>query len=107
MKNHGRSGSLKKIVLIAAGTAVAAFQFCGWLGLRFNPSPSLPLGIYTTTDRPDANLVEFCPAQPFARIATERGYRSQGACPDGGAPLLNRWPQRLATSWTSLRAGSP
>ena len=86
--NHGRSVSLKKVVLLAAGTAVGVFQLCGWLGLRFNPSPSLPLGIYITTDRPDATLVEFCPAQPFARLAAERGYREKGTCPDGAAPLL-------------------
>ena len=88
MMNHGRSVSLKKVVLLAAGTAVGVFQLCGWLGLRFNPSPSLPLGIYITTDRPDVTLVEFCPAQPFARLAAERGYREKGTCPDGAAPLL-------------------
>ncbi|HLH01352.1 MAG TPA: conjugative transfer signal peptidase TraF [Bryobacteraceae bacterium] len=64
------------------------FQFCDILGLRINASPSLPLGLYVTSSEPGANLVEFCPAEPFASLALSRGYRDPGACSDGGAPLL-------------------
>lgn len=64
------------------------FQFCDIVGLRINASPSLPLGLYVTSSDPDANLVEFCPAEPFATLALSRGYRDPGACSDGGAPLL-------------------
>jgi conjugative transfer signal peptidase TraF len=63
-------------------------QFCDIVGLRINASPSLPLGLYVTTSKPGANLVEFCPAEPFASLALSRGYRDPGACRDGGAPLL-------------------
>jgi conjugative transfer signal peptidase TraF len=67
---------------------VVTFQMCGWLGIRINTSPSLPLGLYIVTSNAGANLVEFCPVQPFASLAILRGYRDQGACQDGGSPLL-------------------
>ena len=58
------------------------------LGLRINTSPSLPVGLYMTTTDPQSRLVEFCPPEPYARLAIERGYRSAGNCGDGAAPLL-------------------
>ena len=63
-------------------------QFWDIVGLRINTSPSLPLGLYVTSSEPGANLVEFCPSEPFAGLALSRGYRDPGACSDGGAPLL-------------------
>lgn len=82
----GRFRRLARSAFLGVGACVGAFQICGWLGLRLNTSPSLPLGVYITTDT--GNLVEFCPAEPFASVALARGYRSPGVCPDGGAPLL-------------------
>ena len=35
-----------------------------------------------------AQLVEFCPAEPYAHLAIARGYRDAGVCADGAAPLL-------------------
>ena len=67
---------------------IATFQLCGILGLRINGSPSLPVGLYITSSESRADLVEFCPAEPFASLALSRGYRDPGACSDGGAPLL-------------------
>jgi conjugative transfer signal peptidase TraF len=66
------------------GPFVAATE----LGIRINTSPSLPLGLYRGTSDPHARLVEFCPEEPYARFAIERGYRSAGNCPDGAAPLM-------------------
>jgi conjugative transfer signal peptidase TraF len=61
----------------------------GWVfGIRLNVTPSLPLGFYITSHLPNANLVEFCPRGPAAFISLSRQYRTAGACPDGGAPLL-------------------
>ncbi len=61
----------------------------GWVfGIRFNVTPSLPLGFYITSHSRSANLVEFCPQGPAAFISLSRQYRTAGACPDGGAPLL-------------------
>ena len=70
------------------GSAVlaGAFQICGFAGVRFNTSPSLPVGLYVTTTDRNANLVEFCPAEPFASLAIARGYRDRGTCRDGAAP---------------------
>ena len=61
----------------------------GWLfGIRLNLTPSLARGFYITSHSSAANLVEFCPQGAAASISLIRHYRSVGACPDGGAPLL-------------------
>lgn len=58
-------------------------------GIRINTSYSLPLGLYATTNDSEAELVEFCPAEPFASESASRSYRTRGfACPDGAVPLL-------------------
>jgi conjugative transfer signal peptidase TraF len=67
---------------------IGVFQVWGLVGLRINFSPSLPVGLYITTTDARANLVEFCPAEPFASLSIARGYRDRGACSDGAAPLL-------------------
>jgi conjugative transfer signal peptidase TraF len=87
----GLSARLRKsrhTVLLAIGVAIAVFQLGGVFGLRINTSPSLPMGLYIITADADANLVEFCPAEPFATLSIVRGYRDPGACRDGAAPLL-------------------
>jgi conjugative transfer signal peptidase TraF len=91
MTKTGRSDRLRELRYasqIALGIAISLFPICGLIGLRINSSPSLPVGLYLTTRRDRANLVEFCPAQPFAGMAIERGYRDAGVCLDGAAPLL-------------------
>ena len=61
----------------------------GWaLGLRINVTPSLPRGVYIISHSTSAHLVEFCPQGTAASISLSRQYRTAGACPDGGAPLL-------------------
>ena len=58
-------------------------------GVRINTSFSLPLGLYVRTSDPHAQLIEFCPIEPFAHESSVRGYRTRGtACPDGAVPLL-------------------
>ncbi|MGH9663690.1 MAG: conjugative transfer signal peptidase TraF [Bryobacteraceae bacterium] len=83
-----RFSAIRRLALVAAGVSVGTFLFCGLFGLRINTSPSLPLGLYFTSVDNNANLIEFCPAEPFARLAIVRGYRDAGACRDGAAPLL-------------------
>src|ERR1700730_7753740 len=61
----------------------------GWVfGIRVNLTPSLPLGFYVTSRSSNAELVEFSPQGNAAHISLIREYRTAGACPDGGAPLL-------------------
>jgi conjugative transfer signal peptidase TraF len=87
----GLSDRLPKVrcaALVAAVVSITTFQLFGFLGLRINTSPSLPMGLYIVSTGGSANLVEFCPAQPFAAVSLSRGYRDPGACRDGGAPLL-------------------
>src|ERR1035437_9400994 len=83
-----RAAPIRRLVLVAAGVSVGTFQLCGFLGLRLNTSPSLPVGLYIATADSSANLVEFCPAEPFATLSLIRGYCDPGTCRDGGAPLL-------------------
>jgi len=66
-------------------------------GLRFNPTPSLPKGVYRVFPKdswsgPPAkgDLVSFCLAGEFAELALERGYLEPGSCPSGLRPLLKR-----------------
>ena len=61
-------------------------------GLRFNPTPSLPKGIYRLTPETPArgDLVSFCLEGEFAELALERGYLEPGSCPSGLRPLLKR-----------------
>ena len=61
-------------------------------GLRFNPTPSLPKGIYRIVPgAPEKNeLVSFCLEGEFAELALERGYLEPGSCPSGLRPLLKR-----------------
>jgi conjugative transfer signal peptidase TraF len=82
-----RFAPIRRLSLIAIGVSVGTFQLFGFFGLRINTSPSLPI-LYVTTAGSAANLVEFCPAEPFAALAIIRGYRDSGICPDGAAPLL-------------------
>ena len=87
----GQSVRLQKIrraILVAIGVTIAVFQLSGVFGLRINTSPSLPMGLYIITADAGADLVEFCPMEPFATLSIVRGYRDPGACSDGAAPLL-------------------
>ena len=61
-------------------------------GLRFNPTPSLPKGIYRVVSGvPEKNdLVSFCLEGEFAELALDRGYLEPGSCPSGLRPLLKR-----------------
>lgn len=56
--------------------------------LRINATPSLPLGIYRVSNSDSATLVEFCPLEPWAALASARSYRARGNCPDGGSPMM-------------------
>lgn len=74
---------LSCVSLTGACTVVSA------VGLRFNTSYSLPMGLYIATNDPAATLIEFCPADRFAKQSSERGYRTRGiACSDDAVPLL-------------------
>lgn len=83
-----RVSPVRKLGATAVAVLVGSFLVCGFVGVRFNSSPSLPVGMYVTTADEHANLVEFCPAEPSASLSITRGYRDPGNCLDGAAPLL-------------------
>jgi conjugative transfer signal peptidase TraF len=78
----------RKVGLLALGTLGCVLMLPVIAGVRLNDSLSLPVGLYKVTSDRSADLVEFCPTEPYASLAAERGYRSEGSCPDGGAPLM-------------------
>lgn len=62
-------------------------------GFRFNPTPSLPKGIYRIAPgAPErGDLVSFClKSSVWTSLARERGYLGPGSCPSGLRPLLKR-----------------
>lgn len=78
----------KRLGIVVLGILVFTVMTPGLIGLRLNNSRSLPVGIYMVTSDRAATLVEFCPAQPYGSLAAARGYRDEGNCADGGAPLM-------------------
>lgn len=78
----------KRLAILVVSLLSLALIVPALLGLRLNDSPSLPVGLYMATSDQTATLVEFCPAEPYASLAAVRGYRDEGNCPDGGAPLM-------------------
>jgi conjugative transfer signal peptidase TraF len=80
--------TISLLVPAFGGGALALALAAEWAGLRLNDSLSMPTGLYVrTASESRSSLVVFCPAEPFARLSVERGYRSRGNCPDGGEPL--------------------
>ena len=59
-----------------------------WCGIRLNTTASLPIGFYAVSPDLKAQLVEFCPPEPFGRFSSHRGYRGPGNCPDAAEPLM-------------------
>ena len=78
---------VKRLALTVAAMLLSLVLIPGKLGLRGNATPSLPVGIYMETTAP-SSLIEFCPPEPAASFAAQRGYRNKGSCPDGASPFL-------------------
>ncbi len=80
--------TISLLVLACGSGALGLALTAAWAGLRFNDSPSMPTGLYVrTSSESRSSLVVFCPAEPFARLSGQRGYRSRGNCGDGAEPL--------------------
>lgn len=59
-------------------------------GFRFNPTPSLPKGLYRLTNMPlrIGTPAFFClESSEYTRLAADRGYAGFGSCPGGLRPL--------------------
>ena len=91
MSSISLSSVLRRALFAVIGLALTlVLFFC--TGLRFNPTPSLPKGIYCLVSEAPTknNLVSFCLEGEFAELALERGYLEPGSCPSGLRPLLKR-----------------
>ena len=78
--------------LFAAICLALVFSLAFGAGLRINPTPSLPKGIYRISPGTPGkgDLVSFCLDGEYAALAKERGYLQAGSCPSGLRPLLKR-----------------
>lgn len=76
-------------LLFAAVPLLALVLLLWGTGIRFNLTPSLPLGFYRyTSEEPQRGMmVTFCPPADVATFALERGYLHRGACEGGVQPL--------------------
>ena len=104
-----RSGwAISLLVLAFGGGALALALAAAWAGLRLNDSPSMPTGLYIrASSESNASLVVFCPADPFARLSVDRGYRSRGNCPDGAEPLVFDFRRRLLAAGEDWKPDAP
>ena len=85
--SRARRGLFAVLWLLMAGLLAHAS------GLRVNPTPSLPEGVYRITPGQDlakGDLVSFCLQGDFAELAKERAYLQAGSCENGLSPLLKR-----------------
>ena len=78
--------------LFSAFCLALGFALAFSAGLRINPTPSLPKGIYKISPGTPGkgDLISFCLEGEFAALAGERGYLQAGSCPNGLRPLLKR-----------------
>lgn len=86
------SRRLARRALFAVVWLMLALALVLGAGLRFNPTPSLPKGVYRiVSGTPEKNaLVSFCLEGGFAELALERGYLEPGSCPSGLRPLIKQ-----------------
>lgn len=77
----------RRICVLGCLALFGLFVVCDLSGIRFNTTPSLPVGIYIVADD-KSPLIEFCPAGPPGALAARRGYRTSGDCLDGASALL-------------------
>lgn len=61
-------------------------------GVRFNASPSIPVGLYRLVDEPvrKGSLVAACLPEHYAIFGRQRGYLHRGRCPGDAAPVVKR-----------------
>lgn len=88
-----------RVFVFASAAMFAATTVAVLIGLRLCLTPSLPLGVYQTTDgEPEPGVVVMiCLTESTARLAAERGYIARGrpfgtddVCPEGLEPLGKR-----------------
>lgn len=89
-----RSGLVffRRLALLATTALAAGLAAAGALGLRFNLTSSLPVGVYrVTNDAPTLErgaIVLYCLPPLIARLAHDRGYVPRGGvCAEGLVPI--------------------
>lgn len=77
------------VILLAVACACWAVAAAG---VRFNASPSIPVGLYRLVDEPVGvgSLVAACLPERHATSGRRRGYLHRGHCPGDAAPVVKR-----------------
>jgi conjugative transfer signal peptidase TraF len=83
---HSRTAAILAGVVVASAALVAGANH---FGLRINPTPSMPMGLYRVVYNPASHLqvgdtVTACAPAPAELFARQRGYLMDGHCPGGG-----------------------
>jgi conjugative transfer signal peptidase TraF len=84
----------RTLMLCAAGaTILVTLAMTYQAGLRFNTTPSMPIGLWEIVPGhafpKRGDIVMVClPDGVTARLAIQRGYIARGACPNGAEPLV-------------------
>jgi conjugative transfer signal peptidase TraF len=87
-----RLAFFRRYAVLAASALVAGLAAASALGLRFNLTSSLPIGLYrATNDAPTLErgaIVLYCLPPSIARFAHDRGYVPKGGrCAEGLVPV--------------------
>ncbi len=88
-RSNFHTGRAKWFVLCVA-VIFLSIVTAGLLGVRWNPTSSLPPGLYRVVSAStDTNLIAFCPTGIAQRDSILRGYRPHGMqCADHYAPIM-------------------
>jgi conjugative transfer signal peptidase TraF len=80
------------VVVLVVATYFAVARWSARPLLVFNVTPSMPIGMYTVAPLTQPlrfrDTIGVCLSGPFATIALDRTYATQGTCPRGGVGLL-------------------
>lgn len=96
MKKHWKPLMLLNRLTSLSLTLVIGMVLClfpAWVGgVRFNTTPSMPLGVYHLKHAAArlGDAVTLCPPPPWGQLGKTRGYTGAGLCPDGSRHLLKR-----------------
>lgn len=95
LASSGTSRS-RRVLLVAAGLALAVVSLFTAAGGRICLSPSAPAGLYLPAALPlgAGTWVQLCLPEPIVSFGRARGYHPPGwppaSCPDGSAAVLKR-----------------
>jgi conjugative transfer signal peptidase TraF len=107
MKLHPNMRRARWFVLCIGVMAIAIVTAGLGFGVRWNPTSSLPPGLYRVVSADtDTNLIAFCPTGSAQQDSILRGYRPKGMqCADHYAPIMKPIAARSGDIVTVTKKG--